>query len=301
MSRLLGLILLLLQSASGFEYPLKPVQVSSQVHCFFGAAQIMDTTNNGDISNSCYVDAGDQYIVVDTGSSYAYAKSAFNAMQRIKKQPVGLVINTHIHDDHWLGNNFFTDQGIRVLGSVDFAASVNLAEANRMQSRISKEAYEGTVPTLPTVQISQNTDMKLGSLDLQLRLVPSRAHTAKDLYLYIPQLDTLFAGDLVFNERVPSLIGGDINGWIKALGLIDAVHAKHVIGGHGKRSDAHAHEGTLEYMNQMHAKVRESIDAGLGIEETMNKVELDAFKTEALYEMMQRLNVESAYRVIEWE
>lgn len=301
MSRALGLFLLLLQSASGYEYPLKPVQVSSQVHCFFGATEIMDTTNNGNISNSCYVDAGDRYIVIDTGSSYAYAKSAFNAMQHIKKQPVELAVNTHVHDDHWLGNNFFTDQGIRVLGSDDFSKSVNLAEANRMQNRISKEAYEGTVPTLPTVQISKNTDLKIGTLDVQFRLIPSRAHTAKDLYVYIPQLETLFAGDLVFNERVPSLIGGDINGWIKALETLDSLHAKHVIGGHGQRTDDKAHLPTTVYMNQIHSKVKNAIDSGKGIDETMNSVQLDEYKNYALYETMQRLNVESAYRVIEWE
>lgn len=301
MSRVLGLILLLLQSASGFEYPLKPVRITDGVHCFFGAPAIMDTTNNGNISNSCYVDGGDRYIVIDTGPSYAYAKSAYEAMQRVKAQPVGLVINTHVHDDHWLGNNFFTEKGIRVLGSDDFAKSVNLSEANRMQSRISKKAYEGTVPVLPTELIHADTDIDIGNQAVQLRLIPSRAHTARDLYVYFPKLKTLFAGDLVFNDRIPSLVGGDINGWIKALGLIDAIHAEHVIGGHGERCDADAHRPTLAYMNEMHTRVKETVDEGTGIEQAMDKVTMDGFKHLKLYDAMQRLNVESAYRVIEWE
>ena len=288
-------------SAGAFEYPLTPEQVTPEVHCFFGAPEAMDTKNNGNIANSCYVDAGDGYIVVDTGPSFAYAASAYHQMQSIKPLPVKLVINTHVHDDHWLGNGFFTRMGVTVLGSDDFAHNADVSIPTRMQSRISPEAYEKTEPTLPTELIGNDTDKVVGNQELQLRLIKHKAHTAKDLYVYLPKIGVLFAGDLVFNDRLPSLRDGDINGWIAALEELEGRGALRVIGGHGHRSDSQATQMTHEYLSQMRDEIRSAIGSGTGIDETVKAVTMPAFANIALYESMHRANVETSYRVLEWE
>jgi hypothetical protein len=57
MKALLGTLLLAVTSLSAFDYALKPVRITSDVHCFFGKPEIMDKANNGNIVNSCYIDA----------------------------------------------------------------------------------------------------------------------------------------------------------------------------------------------------------------------------------------------------
>lgn len=301
MYRLLGILLLLVSGLSGFEYPLSHTEVAPGVHCFIGKPEVMNTTNNGNIVNSCYVDAGESYVVIDTGPSYAYAESAYNAMQRIKAQPVSLVINTHIHDDHWLGNNFFTQKGVVVLGSDDFERSVSLREPLRMQTHISPEAYRGTVPTLPTEMISQETVRTVGNQKFVIKMAQRKAHTAKDLYVYLPTSGVVFAADLVFNDRLPSLRGGNINGWLEALEAIDALHPRHIVGGHGKRTDTEATRMSQAYLTQLRDEVRAAIDAGLEIGEATEAVRMDAYRKYKLYDEIHRGNVESAYRVLEWE
>lgn len=301
MRRLLGLILLLLQNVSGFEYPLTPVRVTSDVYCFVGAAEVMNTFNNGNIVNSCYIDAGEGYIVIDTGPSHAYAESAFRTMQRIKPLPAALVINTHVHDDHWLGNNFFTQMGVKVLGSDDFSVNAETAEPTRMQTSISPEAYKGTVPTLPTEMIAAGTKRTVGNKELVINIASQKAHTGKDLYIYLPQSGVLFAADLVFNDRLPSVRGGDINGWLKALEEISALRPNHLIGGHGIRTDADSATMTRRYLTQLREEVRAAIDAGIGIEEAVNKITMDSFRGEGMYEIIHRANVEATYRILEWE
>jgi len=59
-------------------------------------------------------------------------------------------------------------------------------------------------------------------------------HTNSDLYVYIPSQKIVFVGDLVFNQRLPSLRDGDINGWIVALQVIKKMNVTYIVGGHGK-------------------------------------------------------------------
>jgi glyoxylase-like metal-dependent hydrolase (beta-lactamase superfamily II) len=301
MRALLGTLFFAVTSLSAYDYALKPVRVTADVHCFFGKPEIMDKTNNGNIVNSCYIDAGEGYVVVDTGPSYAYAESAYNAMKKIKPLPVKLVINTHIHDDHWLGNNFFTDQGVRVLGSDDFKVNADMSVPTRMQTYISAEAYAKTVPTLPTEMISADTTLKVGNQTLELKIAKRKAHTAKDMTVFLPKSKVLIAADLVFNDRLPSVRGGDINGWLEALDELNTLGAVHVVGGHGSRTDKDAAAMTREYFTQMRNEIRAAIAEGLGIDETIRKVTMDEYQKYKLYEGTHRQNVEASYRVLEWE
>lgn len=301
MKTLLGILLLAVTSLSAYDYALKPVRVTSDVHCFFGKPEIMDKTNNGNIVNSCYIDAGEGYVVVDTGPSYAYAESAYKEMKKIKPLPVKLVINTHIHDDHWLGNGFFTQSGVSVVGSDDFLHNVNVQEATRMQNTISPAAYEGTVSTLPTEIISETTRKKVGNQDIELKIIPRTAHSTKDLVVYLPKSGVLFAGDLVFNDRLPSVKGGNINGWITTLEELESMGALHVIGGHGRNAEKNSSKMTHEYLTQMRSEIRSAIESGLGIDETIKKVQMGEYRKIKLYDSMQSGNVEASYRVLEWE
>jgi cyclase len=301
MKTLLVSLLISVTSLSAYDYALKPLKVTSDVHCFFGKPEIMDKTNNGNIVNSCYIDAGEGYVVVDTGPSYHYARSAHNAMKKIKSLPVKLVINTHIHDDHWLGNNYFTEQGIRVLGTDDFKLNADMSTPTRMESHISSEAYAKTKPTMPSEMISSDTNLTIGNQKLQLIIAKRKAHTAKDMVVYVPKSKVLIAADLVFNDRLPSVRGGDINGWIEALEDLDKLGAAHVVGGHGNRTDKDAPRMTREYFTQMRSEIRAAIAEGLSIDDTIKKVSMERYKHYQLYEGTHRQNVEASYRVLEWE
>lgn len=286
---------------SAYDFALIPQRVSPDVTCFFGEPEVMNTTNNGNMVNTCYLDAHKSYVVIDSGSSYAYAASAYKAMQRIKPQPVALVINTHVHDDHWLGNGFFTQMGVKVLGSDDFAHSVSVDSPTRIQTHISPEAYAKTAPTLPSDMIASDTNLTIGNQKIELHIMKRRAHSDKDMVVFVPKAKLLFAGDLVFNDRVPSLIGGDINGWIAALDELKSYGATTIIGGHGVRTDKGAMDMTYEYLTQMRSEIRSAIDAGLSIDETMDKVTMPSFKSLRMVETLHRSNVEATFRVLEWE
>jgi glyoxylase-like metal-dependent hydrolase (beta-lactamase superfamily II) len=93
-----------------FNYDLKPQKVSEDVWCFFGKLEPPTKENAGFMSNSCYIKTTDSYVLIESGASYGFAKQAYEAMQKIQKLPVNNIIITHVHDDHWLGNNFYKEK-----------------------------------------------------------------------------------------------------------------------------------------------------------------------------------------------
>lgn len=294
-------LLISLSTLSGFEFDLKPQRITPEVTCFFGEPEAMNKSNNGNMVNTCYIDTKKSYVVIDSGSSYLYADAAYKAMQKIKPQPVELVINTHVHDDHWLGNGYFVKKGIIVLGSDDFAINASIESPTRMQTNISPQAYALTVPTRPTELIHSDKTLKIGDQELQLHIMKKKAHSDKDMVIFLPKSKTLFAGDLVFNDRVPFLVGGDINGWIDALDELKKLKATTIIGGHGLRTDKKSAEMTYNYLTDMRSQVRAAIADGIGIDEAMAKVTMSHYKSLKMYETLHRGNVEASYRMLEWE
>lgn len=117
----------------------------------------------------------------------------------------------------------------------------------------------------------------------------------------MPKIKALFAGDLVFNDRVLSLRDGDINGWIDALEYLDTLKATTIVGGHGFRTDKDAAKMTYEYLTQMRTEVRDGIGSGIGLDETIKKVKMPAYQSQKMYDTLHRGNVDAAYRMLEWE
>ena len=285
---------------SAFEYGLKPEKVNDKVYCFFGKPEVMDKKNNGNMVNSCFVDLGKEWLVIDPGPTYAYAKEAWNEISAVKKMPKATVINTHMHDDHWLGNGFYISQGAEVLGASAFKEEVNPSAVTRMEQRISKEAYALTSPKLPTKMVDQNSTLHIDGNEIRLIKVERKAHTSGDILVYLPKMQTIFCGDVVFNDRIPSLRDGDINGWIEALEMIRAMKLPYVIGGHGNRVGSDALDLTYGYLVELRDEVREAIDNDVGIEDAVKTIKMEAFASAALYDVMHAQNIEAAYRMLEW-
>ena len=297
----LVLLLIAFSVLNAFEYGLVPKKVDESIYCFIGKPEVMNEINNGNMVNSCYVDTGLRWLVIDSGPTYAYAKEAAETMQRIKPMALAAVVNTHVHDDHWLGNGYYKAKGIDILGPTLFKTAVNPDETTRMQKRISKAAYAGTEIELPTRYVDANATLMFDELEVRLIRVDRKAHTSEDLMVFVPALNTLFAGDLVFNDRIPSLRDGDINGWIAALEQIRSMPLKHIVGGHGDRTDRAASEFTYRYLVALRDGVRDAIGNGVGIADATKSIRLDAFRNAALYDVMHAQNVEAAYRMLEWE
>lgn len=275
----------------GVEYGLKPVKVTQNVTCYFGAPEVINTTNNGNMVNSCFIDVGEYLIVVDSGPTYLYAKEAYTKLSTTKK--VRYVINTHKHDDHYMGNGFYKQQGAVIYGS----KLIEMEEKPRMQRSVLPEFYEGTKQVLPDVRVDGRVEIGEVLVDKPSLI----GHTRGDLIVYFPKDGVVFGGDLIFNDRILSLRDGDIKGWLLAIEKIRSLYPKYIVGGHGKNTTKNAYVMTKEYLETLHAKVKKAYEDGVEIGEITKSVKLEEYKDIPLYNELNSGNVFKAYQIIEFE
>ena len=220
--------------AFAFNYDLKPQKVSKNVWCFFGKTQMPLKENGGFMSNSCYIKTDNSYVLIDTGASYAFAKQAYEAMQKIQKLPVSTVISTHSHDDHWLGNNFYKEKfNAKILGPSLINKEYNKNSVTRMHQVLSKEDIKGTKFVPVDEIINETKTLKIGNKEIIIVPTGLKAHTSEDLFVYLPSEKVLFSGDIIMNGRVTSNRDGSVIGSLKAIEMINSKKWDVLVPGHG--------------------------------------------------------------------
>lgn len=149
-------------------------------------------------------------LVVDTRASAVQGQQLRDDVARLPGRPeVRWVVNTHEHFDHVLGNSVF--ESASILAHENAAAGMPAA-VQRIKSQIAADRSldpahpEITVEVLddvlassvraPDRSFSSALTIDLGDRYVEL-LYPGRAHTDGDLVLRVPDVDVLFAGDLV--------------------------------------------------------------------------------------------------------
>jgi len=289
-----------IHSLLAFDYSLEPKKVSETTHCFFGLSEVMDERNNGNMSNSCFVNIGTSYLVIDSGPTYSYALQAYAKMKEIKNLPISYVINTHVHDDHWLGNAYYAEIGVKIIGSHAFKNELKV-EKTRMQQRITPEAYAKTTQVFPSIFVENEMVLDIDGTKVNLISVNKKAHTHSDLLVYIPNEKMVFVGDLVFNDRLPSIRDGSLTGWLETLDEVRLMDVDYIIGGHGKIVERTSVDMTYNYIKTMKEKVTAFIEEGEEIADVVNMLTMDEYKNVNFYDSMHRQNVEIAYRMLEWE
>ncbi len=111
MKILIRLILLALLPISGYsgergpavpDYPAD--KVADQVHVIHGPLDSPNPVNQGFMNNPGIIVTTAGVVLVDPGASVQSGEMVLRVVKQLSDQPVVAVFNTHIHGDHWLGN-----------------------------------------------------------------------------------------------------------------------------------------------------------------------------------------------------
>ncbi len=283
----------------GFEYTLHPIKVAKDTYCFFGKLENINKKNAGNIVNTCFVQTKDSFVVIDSGPTFSYASQAYEEMQKIAKLPVKYVINTHDHDDHWLGNSFYKSKGALLIGPRTYEQNIVVGMETRMQRILGENLYGKTTIVKLDKIVDDNLTLKVGTVKFEVKQLVNVAHTKGDLIVFLPGSRVLFAGDLMFNGRLTSLRDGSIMGSIRALENIDAYAPKIIIGGHGYKIDTNTSKQFKAYLTEMKTEVLKALDEDVGMEEVTKKVPMSEYKSMKLYDILHARNVLDAYKELE--
>lgn len=274
MKRLLGALLLLVAGqlgAADFDYRLIVRPIAKDVYAFIGQTEDFTTANGGNIVNTAFIVAPQGVIVIDSGPSLRYGQQMRRAIAAVTARPIALVINTHHHPDHFLGNQAFADVPIAALAETRTGIG---AEGNAFAEnlfRMSGDWMKGTEVQAPTQSLSAG---RLEVAGRRLQLLALDGHTGADLVIVDEASGALFAGDLAFNGRAPTTPHADIAHWLAALDRLEALTReagfKLLVPGHGAvTSDATPIRQTRAWLNWLTAAMRESASAGLDMNDVL--------------------------------
>jgi quinoprotein relay system zinc metallohydrolase 2 len=283
--------------------PLPMEEAASGIYVHRGAHEDLDQGYHGDISNIGFVVGQKGVAIVDTGGSLAVGQRLKEAVRKVTALPILYVINTHVHPDHIFGNAAFLADKPAFVGHANLAKAMELRKDIYLRNNATwlGEAAAGSEIVKPTQAVSTSLELDLGGRTLQLTAYPT-AHTNTDLTVFDHNTSTLWSGDLLFVERTPS-IDGDIQGWLSAIEKLRSVSPLRVIPGHGPVvADWNlALNKEQQYLETLLADIRSSIQKGESMEQTMDTAAATEKENWALFDIVNRRNVNLLFPALEWE
>lgn len=200
------------------DYHLRPRQIATDTWIIEGAVADFLPANGCNIINTAFIATGDGVIVINTGPSRLYGEQQRRAIAAVTPQPVHEVINLNLHPDYFFGNQAWPDVPTQALaGTIAGMRAEGASYADNLY-RLCGDWMKGTEPT-PAREALEPRTFQRGTHHLQLRRL--QGHTWDDLVLLDTTTGVLFAGGLVFADRVPTTPHADPEQWLRSLATLD--------------------------------------------------------------------------------
>ncbi len=294
---------LALCAPGGAAEPLPLDEVAEGVHVYAGPHEEAAPRNLGAVGNAGVVIGRDAVAVIDTGGSPEFGRRLRASVAALTALPIAWVITTHAHPDHFFGHAAFEED------RASFAGHHKLARALAVRSpfyaeafeRLVGPAFEGARVIEPTMEVSDEARIDLGDRVLVLTAWRT-AHTDNDLTVLDLRTGTLFAGDLVFIDRLP-VVDGSLKGWLDVISGLRRVPAIRVVPGHGPASAAwpEALDAQERYLRALLRDVRSEVTAGGRIEAAIGRVAPEERDRWVGFDESHPRNVTASFTELEWE
>jgi len=238
-------------------------------------------------------------VVIDTLNTPAQGRQLATAAADMTGKQVYLVINTHWHYDHIFGNQAFDAP---VVAHCSLSTELAKAAARDLMP-IAIAAWISEHPE--DLWMADELELVYPSIAFEGRLVLDLApvrmvihhlggHTPDSSVVDLPEESVLFAGDLVFEGRVPFLQQANIEDTIKALGQIESLGTRTIVPGHGEPCDTAYVGRTRDYLEALQEKVGQLIARGREKADILDSDKLPQWWTDDRPALV-RANVERVY------
>ncbi|WP_226645873.1 MBL fold metallo-hydrolase [Mesobacillus subterraneus] len=280
----------------------------TKIHKGVYAAIVKD--GQGALGNAGFVDLGDGILIFDTFMVPAAALELRRVAEEQTGKPVKYVVNSHYHGDHTNGNVIFKDAVIistaltrqkmqesyenrdlpaMKAGMDSYFAQLEerIAKEQNEQLRIAleydlsdKRKYAESLDlieeVLPTVLFEDKLVLQGSERTVELYHFGG-GHTESDLFMYLPDEQVLFAGDLVFVNNHAWMGHGNPHEWLTILEKLAQFAFSSIIPGHGKVGGHEDLQNMKDYIEDMIHFVSEMNQKGKSVEELMAEHMLEKY------------------------
>lgn len=283
---------------------LKLQKVTHDVYAIVGELDNRTPENLGNNATFGFVVTAEGVVLIDSGGTYNGAKALHAIIKSVTGKPVVKVINTGGQDHRWLGNGYFKQQGAEIIAG-DVAVKDQKARVKdqffMLGNLVGEAEVKSTNPVYAEKTFQERLSFKLGDTEFEIHHV-GQAHTPGDSFVWLPQKGVMFAGDIVFTERMLGILEySNSKSWIKVYQAMAAFKPKHIIPGHGHAADlAQADKDTYDYLVFLRHAVSDFIEGGGDISE-IRTIDQSRFAYLLNFDTLAGRNAQQVYTEMEWE
>lgn len=244
-------------------------QLADDVYIIQGPQQFPSPETAGFMNNPGFVVTSGGIVVIDPGSSVQIGALLLKRIREVSSARVIAVFNTHVHGDHWLGNQAIREAypevpiyaHTRMIERVDAGEGEDWLENF---ARSTQGATTGTRVVVPDIGLIGGEQLNIGGEYFEIYHTGT-AHTNNDLMIEFTREKSIFLGDIVAQQRVQSARpeDSDIEGQIAAVEFALQTENQVFIPGHGHAGGREIALSQLKFLQDLYASVKKHYANGL--------------------------------------
>lgn len=256
--------------------------ITPRINVVYGPRGFPSERTGGFMNNPAFIVGADGVVVIDPGSSVQIGNQLLTKIRTVTEKPVIAVFNTHVHGDHWLGNDAirraYPDATIyahhRMIERLEAGEG---EEFTGLFMRATNGATAGTRIVKPNVGLRGGETLEIGGVRLRIHH-PGKAHTDTDIMIEVVDDKTVFLGDIVTERQVPSsprpqdaYFKGQLDAMRKAANLPVQIY----VPGHGRSGDKTLVLESIRFLERLYGAVMRYFEQGLNDFDMKEKIETE--------------------------
>lgn len=301
-------VILFLIIEVGYSIPelLTPIKVADNLYA-------IENPHGGNIA---FLVTNEGVLVVDAGTSPSNGSQIVAAIKSVSDKPIKYVIYTHLHGDHVYGiasfpsdvkiiaqtnliDNFKKIIEPQLKDNIEIKIPENIAKLSHLMDSIPNKksdeylkvyqrynalgSYLGELKKVeiqyPDTTFNDKFELTMGNEKIILEFL-GNGHTNDNIVVRFPKQNTIHAGDLIFNGRIPYVIathGATVKGWTAIVEKLSAEKIQHVIPGHGSITNGDAFKTQASYFKKLTEKVTVLKNQGKSLDEIKSSIDIMEF------------------------
>ena len=251
-------------------------RIAGDTYVIHGPLAIPNPENQGFMNNPAIIVSSEGLVIIDPGSTVQAGEMVIAEARKISDKPIVATFSTHIHGDHWLGNQAIREAypEARLYAHPEMIAEAKAGEAQVWVDRLlslTRGASAGTVAVIPDLPVDDGDVIKIGNKTFSITH-RGIAHTKTDIMIRVLEDDVYFLGDNSPNKRMGRIDDGSFTGLLATLDVALEANAAHYVPGHGPSGDRSIVVSYRGLISSIYEGARRYYDEGLSDFEMKPKI-----------------------------
>ena len=241
-------------------------------------------------------------VIVDTGQTPIDSREVMEAVRKLTRLPVRVVINTEVHPDHTMGNFVFSPPAL-VINHEGASEAMRKAYDPERGNALAKEsaemrdAVQGYRLVIPQIEYHDKTTLHVGERTFEL-LHFKNVHSEADTAVWLPNERVLFASSVAIPNSINNLRPFvSIPEMLAAIRTMKSLNPEVVVPGHGSFGTTKIFDDSQRYYELLLERVGIMVRDGKSLDQIKRELRMPEYADWSYQERMPT-NIEAAYRSV---